>query len=100
MSLSNNNLGYQYTSVSGGVGTTVVKDMGGVLYSVVVPGSYVGTINLHDSPTAAGTSSTSQIISLGLPNTNIPFALGLGVNFKKGLVYQATGTPVVTIVWS
>lgn len=92
--------GYNYTSISGGVGTAVVKDKNAYLKRVVVPGTFVGTLNLHDAPSAAGTTSTSQVLSLGLPTTSIPQSLEMDIQFKNGLVYQATGTPVVTLVWN
>lgn len=91
--------GDMWTSVSGGVGTAVLKDMKASLVRVVVPGTYVGTINFHDASTAAGTTATSQILSLGIPATSVPFDLEVGANCKNGLVYQATGTPVVTVIW-
>ena len=89
----------QFTSVSGGVGTTVVKDFNTVLKRVVFGGTYVGTLNLHDASSAAGTTGSSQIISFGLPTTTIPNSVEIGVRCRNGLVYQATGTPVCTIVW-
>jgi hypothetical protein len=89
----------QFTAVSGGVGTTVVKNSTANLYRVIVPGTYVGTLNIHDAAAAAGTTATSQILSLGLPTTSIPFVVEVGVNCKNGITYQATGTPVVTLVW-
>jgi hypothetical protein len=91
--------GEQWVSVSGGVGTTVVSDKNVVLKRIIVPGTYVGTINFHDAVSAVGTTATSQILSLGLPTTTIPFQLELNAQCKKGLVYQATGTPVLTFTW-
>lgn len=92
--------GYQKTSISGGVGTTVVKNTSGVLHSVVIPGTYVGTLNLHDSATAAGTTATSQFLSLGLPTSSVPVSLPMDIGFRHGLTYQATGTPAVLLVWN
>ena len=91
--------GEQWVSVAGGVGTTVVSDKAATLKRIIVPGTYVGTINFHDAPSAAGTTATSQILSLGLPTTTIPFDLEINAQGKKGLVYQATGTPVLTFTW-
>lgn len=89
----------QYTSISGGVGTTVVKNTSGVLQRVLISGTAVGTLQLHDAPSAAGTTSTSMFYQVILPWPNVPTVLEMGVNFKNGLVYQATGTPVATLVW-
>lgn len=90
----------QWVSVAGGVGTTVVTDRKGNLERIIVPGTYVGTINFHDAASATGTSATSQILSLGLPTTAIPFDLNVHARFKNGLIYQATGTPVLTFTWN
>ena len=87
-----------FTAVSA-TGTTVVKNISGVLHRVLIPGTYIGTVNLHDSATAAGTSATSQFLSLGLPTTGIPQAIEVGVTLRNGLTYEATGTPTLTLVW-
>lgn len=91
--------GAQWTVVSGGVGTTVVKNTDVTLQRIIVPGTYVGTLNLHDASAAAGTSGTSQFLSLGLPTTSVPQSIEVGIQCRYGLLYQATGTPAVTLVW-
>ena len=88
----------RFTAVSGGVGTTVVSSVPTNFVRVIVPGTYVGTINFHDASVAGGTTATSQVFSLGLPASSIPFYIDVGIHCQKGLLYQATGTPVVTIV--
>lgn len=90
--------GAQYT-VIGTIGTTVVSNDKVTLKSIVIPGTYVGTIKFHDSATAAGTSATSNVFTIGLPATATPFDIQLGINLKKGLTYEATGTPAATITW-
>lgn len=91
--------GLQYTTISGGVGTTVVKAGNAVLQRIVIPGTYVGTLVVHNSATADGTSSSTPIVTLGLPTTSIPQSIELGVECRDGLTYEATGTPVMTLVW-
>lgn len=91
--------GDQWKVVSGGVGTTVVTDRPATIKRIVWGGTYVGTINVHDAAAATGTTATSQIVSLGLPLTRYPFSLELNTKVSNGILYQATGTPVVTIVW-
>ena len=88
----------QWTAISG-VGTTVLKSTDGVVKRVVIPGTYVGTVNLHDAGATDGTTSTSQIVSFGLPATGIPQSVELNARVRKGIVYQATGTPVITVIW-
>ena len=91
--------GAQWTSISGGVGTAAVKTTDAVLQRIIIPGTYVGTLNLHDASAAAGTTTTSQFLSLGLPTTTIPQSIEVGIQCRQGLLYQATGTPVMTLVW-
>lgn len=91
--------GFSFTAVSGGVGTTVITDRSAVVRRVIVPGTYVGTLNIHDADSAAGTSATSQIVSFGLPALRTPIHVDLDVQCRKGITYQATGTPTLTIVW-
>src|SRR3990167_3461679 len=91
--------GGQFSNVSGGVGTTVVTDRPATLTRVIVPCTYVGTLKIHDSATAAGTSATSTIVTYGLPASVAFQSVGIGVNCRNGITYEATGTPVMTIVW-
>lgn len=91
---------YQATTISGGVGTTVIKNEGAVLQRILIPGTYVGSITFHNAPSAAGTSATTPILTLGLPTTSIPQSLECNIWCRNGLVYEATGTPVMTVVWN
>lgn len=88
------------TSVSGGTSVTLVHNRPGVLHRVIYGGTFVGTITFYDSATLAGTAAGNQILSFGDPTTTFPQVLTMGINFKDGLVYTATGTPLVTIVSS
>lgn len=87
--------GSQYV-VIGTVGTTVISDQKVTLKSIIIPGTYVGTVKFHDTTTAAGTTATSAVFVMGLPATVTPFDVQLGLNFKKGLVIESTGTPTLT----
>jgi len=91
--------GENYTTISGGVGTTVVSNIPATLHRVVIPGTYVGTLEIHDAPSAAGTTASSQVLSFGLPTITYPTTVEVGAAFKEGIVYEATGTPVMTLVW-
>ena len=88
------------TSVSGGTSVTLVHNRPGVLHRLIYGGTFVGSITFYDSSTAAGTASTNQIFSFGDPTTTFPQYLDLGIQFRSGLVYTATGTPVLTFVSS
>lgn len=94
--------GYQYKAIAGGTAasTTVLKSTNAVLKSVVVPGTYVGSLVIYNSATAAGTTSSNQVISLGLPATAVPFTLPVDIEFNSGLTYTASGTPSVILVWN
>lgn len=91
--------GHQYSVVSGGTSITVVSDRNCVLERIIVPGTYVGTLALYDSATAAGTAAGNNFLSLGLPATTLFQSVGVGVQCKNGLTYNATGTPLVTLLW-
>lgn len=97
--MSSREVGFNYTTISGGVGTAVVVDRNTTLHSVTFQGTYVGTLNLHDASATDGTTSTSQILSFGLPATTTPFTVNVNANLRNGLVYQATGTPVALLKW-
>lgn len=82
-----------------GPGTTVVSNTQTSVKRVVWGGTYVGTIALYDSSTAAGTAATNEIISLGIPLTEYPRSLELNINCKNGLVVTETGTPTHKVYW-
>lgn len=88
----------QFTYV-GTVGSVLLKDVDANLVRVVLPGTYVGTVMLYDAATAAGTAATNVLGTIGLPALNTPNSIEFGLHTKKGLVYTATGTPNVVIVW-
>ena len=88
----------QYKNI-GTVGTVVLTDRPTALMNIVFPGTYVGTVNFFDSPTAAGTTAANQILSMGLPNTNVGGNIFIGASCKTGLTYAATGTPIMTVMW-
>lgn len=88
----------QYVNV-GTLGTTVITDRSANLYSVVLPGTYVGSIEFYDSATAAGTAATNLIYNLGLPLLNQYKDIQLNLRTRFGLTIVATGTPTVLFTW-
>lgn len=93
--------GYQWNAAVGtGVGTTVLSNRATTLVRVVLSGTYIGTIKFHDAASAAGTTSTSQILSFTLPATSVAGAIEIGAECKKGLVAESTGTPTMTVIWN
>jgi len=91
--------GQEYTTIGTGVGTTVVHTGETVLDRIIIPGTHVGTLKIHDALTAAGTSATTLLFTLGLPLTSLYQSFEFGARLKNGLVYESTGTPVVTLIW-
>lgn len=83
-----------------GPGTTVVTAQAATLKRVVWGGTYVGTTAIHDATTAAGTSGTSNIVTLGIPLLRYPESLELNIYCRNGIVVEETGTPTHRIIWS
>lgn len=96
--MSNVIYGFNWTAISA-AGTAVLTNRSTTLVRVIVPGTYVGTVNVFDTNAAAGTSATNQIISLGLPATSVAGNIEIGAKCSTGLTYAATGTPVLTLIW-
>ena len=94
------NSGFAYAKVSGGTSITLVTDRTTYLKRVIVPGTYVGTLALYDSATLAGTTAGNNFATLGLPALNHPRHIDFDVRLRNGLVYDATGTPLVTLVYN
>ena len=88
----------QYYAI-GTIGTNVISNESASLVRVVVPGTYVGTVIIHDAAATDGTTATSPILTFGLPATNYPRSVDVGATFRKGIVTEQTGTPVITLVW-
>ena len=91
--------GDQYALVAGGVGTTVVSASPAVLRRVVIPGTYVGSVTISDSATAAGTAAANRLAVFGLPGAQQPSSVEFNIQCRTGIVYEATGTPTMTLVW-
>lgn len=88
-----------YTTVSGGTSITLVTNRDAVIDRIFWGGTYVGTLAVYDSATAAGTSTTNLITTIPLPGANFPYSLEINARVRNGIVYEATGTPVMNIVW-
>lgn len=81
-------------------GTTVLSDSKGNLARVILPGTYVGSVEFYDSRTTAGTAAGNNIYNLGLPLLNQYKNVDLDFPFKTGLTIVATGTPLLGVVWN
>lgn len=93
-----NKTGYQWTNVSA-AGTVVTLNRQGVLKAILLPGTYVGTVEFYDSATAAGTAAGNNIYTVGLPLLRQWESIDVNANCKNGLTYVATGTPTLTFTW-
>ena len=90
--------GDSFTRISA-AGSVVVSNNNTVLKRVIIPGTYVGTVEFYDSTTVAGTAAANNIFTMGLPVTSIPQSFEVNANCRNGLVYAASGTPTVTVLW-
>lgn len=90
--------GDQWVTVTG-VGTTVTSARPTNLHRVILPGTYVGSVEWYDSATAAGTAATNLIYSVGLPTTSGVRSIDIHARTRYGLVHVATGTPTLTYTW-
>lgn len=88
----------QYFSI-GTIGTNVVSNQPAALVRIIVPGTYVGSVTIHDASSATGTSTTTPVIILPIPGANVFRNIEVGAWFRKGIVTEATGTPALTIVF-
>lgn len=92
--------GDQYKIINGGTEIAVVSDTPVTFQKLVIGGTYVGTLAIYDSPTAAGTAAGNLIVTVGLPTTNLFRSVDYQIKLKNGLTYEATGTPVLTLTYS
>jgi hypothetical protein len=90
--------GYNWTNI-GTIGTTVVSNTNTNLIRILIPGTYVGTVVFQDAASATGTTATSRIYTVPIPAVSIPQSIEVGARCKNGLVFEATGTPTLTIIW-
>lgn len=85
--------------VIGTIGTTVVSSESASLQSILLPGTFVGTVIFHNASSAAGTSATSPVYTVGIPLLNQYKDIKVNAQFNKGIVVEATGTPTLTFTW-
>lgn len=97
--MSSQPIGDQFTNVTG-VGSVVVANTNVTLRKVVLPGTFVGSVEFYDSATVAGTAAGNNILNVGLPLLNQYRTIEVNARCKNGLVYAATGTPTLTFTWS
>lgn len=83
-----------------GPGTTVVTASAATVKRIAWGGTYVGTIAVYNSATAAGTAASNQIISVGIPLLRYPESIELNVHCNDGVIVTETGTPTHTVIWS
>src|SRR3990167_11403845 len=83
-----------------GVGSVVLSPHQTTFKGITLSGTYVGTVVFYNSATVAGTAAGNQIISLGLPATSDFRTISLNANCTNGIVYAASGTPVMNVSWT
>ena len=90
--------GDQWVNV-GTLGTVLVANRNAVLKKIILPGTFVGSVEFYDASAIAGTAGTNNIYNVGLPLLNQYRSIDVNANCKNGLVYVATGTPTLTFTW-
>lgn len=90
--------GNQGTYVSA-AGTVVVANRSVALKRIILPGTFVGTVEFYNSATAAGTAAGNLIHTQGLPLLRQWDSYEINFNCNNGLVYVATGTPTLTFTF-
>ena len=89
--------GYQPITI-GTIGTVVQRAIPTVLHTVL-PEVSVGTVTLYDSATAAGTSASTRVLTFtGGTAVQDCFPRTADIQFRRGLVSVALGTPICTLV--
>ena len=81
-------------------GSVVVSNTGVALKRIIIPGTFVGSVEFYNSATVAGTAASNNIINIGIPNTNQYRSIDVNASARNGLVYAAIGTPVLTFTWN
>lgn len=89
---------YQWFSV-GTIGTTQLTANPASFVGAYIPGTYVGSVILHDAGSSTGTTGTSSFGTIGIPATSIPGFISIPARCKNGILIQATGTPTMTLFW-
>lgn len=90
--------GDQYTIVSA-AGSVVVSNKGVTLKRILIPGTYIGSVEFYDSATVAGTAASNNVYNVVLPGLNLNKSIDVHARTRTGLVYAATGTPTLTFTW-
>lgn len=90
--------GNQFTYIAA-AGTIVVTDRPTTLYNVLLPGTFVGSVEWYDTNGTAGTAAGNKIYNVALPGLNQNQSIQINARARNGLVYVATGTPTLTFTW-
>ena len=81
-------------------GTTILSNIPVTLKRVVLGGTFIGSVELYDSTTAAGTAAGNLMYTQGIPLLRQYDNVDIDVSTHKGLVAVATGTPSVGVYWN
>ena len=90
--------GNNFTSI-GVAETTLITARQAALKNLVVRGTGNGTLEVYNSPTAAGTAAGNRILTIPFLSVVAPAVHKLNVNFTQGIVATVTGTIQAGIGW-
>lgn len=83
--------GYSPVAVSGtAAGTTVVSSHDAVLHSIFIPASSAGTLEFHNSATAAGAGTANLVFTLDNAQSD-PDPIVLDMQFNRGITVILSG---------
>lgn len=77
-------------------GTVAIRTIPSHVKTITIGAPYVGTVVFHDAATTGGTAAGNAVLTVGTPSIT-PVTLTPNLSLGKGIVYVATGTPVITL---
>lgn len=97
--MADNVQGNNFVSI-GAAATTLVTGHQACLRTLVVRGTGNGTLEVYNSPTAAGTAAGNLTLTVPFLSVVAPNAHPMNINFTNGIVVTVTGTIQAGVGWS
>ena len=97
--MADNIQGNTFTSI-GAAATTLVSSRQACFRTLVVRGTGNGTLEVYNTPTAAGTAAGNLILTIPFLSVVAPNTHQMNINFTNGIVTTVTGTIQAGVGWS